>query len=140
LCFPARKIASWPSIKSPIPSFRPVSTTGSLLRYKPPAESNCFACSIKVQPLLVHNPQKRNRRGALLDSTNPHRAAILVNDWSCSCSRGTRLTRGSDPRAERTAAVETDVGEMEKRRLDACRAELRESSGGRMNTVDGEGS
>jgi len=39
------------------------------------------------------------------------------------------LIRGSDPKAESTAAVETDVGEVEKRRVDACRAELRASSG-----------
>jgi len=49
------------------------------------------------------------------------------------------LTRGSDPKAESTAAVEIDVGEVEKRRLDACCAELRESSGGWMNTTDGDG-
>jgi hypothetical protein len=44
--------------------------------------------------------------------------------------------RGSDPRAESTAAVEIDVGEVEKRRVDACRAEWRESSyAGRMSTM-----
>jgi hypothetical protein len=38
------------------------------------------------------------------------------------------MMRGSEPKAERTASVEIEVGEVEKRRVDACRAELGASS------------